>query len=292
MAVGSSDNIDKSLVLKYKDEVTVSSKVSNLQEDKSFMESDYNLERDLGDDTYTKIKSDLKDLKIKNKKLTSCRLKSKKNVEKLHQEITDIINPNKMYERLGIDILSIVVAPNLIHIAKSEETTALMAEMVALRYKMVDKLGFILPCIRVMDSSLLEGNTYTINVRGKEVFKGEISEEDIENNNSSKIIDNLYKICMQYAHQIMTKTDALKLMELIRTQDPTLVNDLVPMFLSPIDLKHIFANLCQAKVGIKDIVLVFEILNDYSRYTQNRNKLTEILIKELSFNRRDDENKI
>ena len=81
----------------------------------------------------------------------------------------------------------------------------------------------------------------------------------------------------------MSKTTVLKLMELVITQDPTLVNDLIPVFLSAIDLKIILANLIYERISIKDIILVFEILNDYARYTQDRELLSKILIKELSF---------
>ena len=81
----------------------------------------------------------------------------------------------------------------------------------------------------------------------------------------------------------MSKTDALKLMELVRSQDPTLVNDLIPTYLTPIDLKYICANLIQENIGIKDIISIFEHLNNYARYTQDLEELTEILKKELQF---------
>ena len=66
---------------------------------------------------------------------------------------------------------------------------------------------------------------------------------------TEKIIENLKNVCFEYVHQILSKTDVLKLMELIRSQDPTLVNDLIPVFLSPIDLKNILANLLRESIG-------------------------------------------
>ena len=129
----------------------------------------------------------------------------------------------------------------------------------------------------------LNGNCFEIYVRGRKVFVGELSNSDVENANPMPIIENLKNVCFEYVHQILSKTDVLKLMELIRSQDPTLVNDLIPVFLSPIDLKNILANLLQSKISIKDIVMIFEVLNDYARYTQSSGKLTEILKKELIF---------
>lgn len=66
----------------------------------------------------------------------------------------------------------------------------------------------------------------------------------------------------------MTKTDVLKLMELVRSQDPTLVNDLVPAIISTSDLRKIFVNLIREKVSIKDIILylnVFAIMQDFQK---------------------------
>ena len=97
------------------------------------------------------------------------------------------------------------------------------------------------------------------------------------------IINAIQNMSIKYANQVFTKTDTLKLIELVKTQDPTLVNDIIPTFISVVDLKRILANLITERVCIKDIILVFEILNDYARYTQDVNELTAILKKELDF---------
>ena len=75
----------------------------------------------------------------------------------------------------------------------------------------------------------------------------------------------------------MTKTDVLKLMELVRSQDPTLVNDLVPTIISTSDLRKIFVNLIREKVSIKDIIFIFERLCDYARFSKEPDILSERL---------------
>ena len=55
----------------------------------------------------------------------------------------------------------------------------------------------------------------------------------------------------------MTKTDVLKLMELVRSQDPTLVNDLVPTIISTSDLRKIFVNLIRRKSFNKKILYLY-----------------------------------
>ena len=132
---------------------------------------------------------------------------------------------------------------------------------------------------------------YQIYGRNKLVHTGYLdmnidnSIEDIVkySNGADKLLEDVEKICFEYVHQVVTKTDILKLMELVRSQDPTLVNDLIPMFISAIDLKKIYANLIHDKVSAKDIIYVFELLNDYARYTQDINELTEKLKQGLNF---------
>ena len=72
-------------------------------------------------------------------------------------------------------------------------------------------------------------------------------------------------------------------MKLVRSKDPTLVNDLVPILLSPIDIKHVLTKLIQEQISIKDIIYVFELLNDYARYTNDVDILVEQLKRDLQF---------
>ncbi len=204
-------------------------------------------------------------------------------IQKIRKDMQELVNPNRMYERLGVDILSLRVGMGLLQMADPDKRGPLLPELAAVRMAITDEFGFIIPNVRVMDVTNLGEFEYAIFVRGNMVFKGVVSEEEVNANNTDTIIYNLRETILKYAHQIMSKTDVLKLMELVRSQDPTLINDLVPIFLSPMDLKNIFTNLIQEKISIKDIIYVFEILNDHARYTQNTDELTEIVKKELLF---------
>jgi len=87
----------------------------------------------------------------------------------------------------------------------------------------------------------------------------------------------LQECVRKHVDDVMTKTDVLKLMELVRSQDPTLVNDLVPTIISTSDLRKIFVNLIREKVSIKDIIFVFERLCDYARFSKEPDILSERL---------------
>lgn len=243
-------------------------------------------------------------------------------LESVRQNMQDLVNPNRMYERLGVDVLSLQVGAGLLCIADPDQEGQLLAKIAALRQRVTDELGYILPNIRIMDSSALEANEYLIAIRGNTVATGFVypgkymviadqwdsvksevpedaivgvdptyqtqaywvSEEDAKSTKAITAVDatdvvitHLQEITRKHVDDIMTKTDVLKLMELVRSQDPTLVNDLVPAIISTSDLRKIFVNLIREKVSIKDIIFIFERLCDYARFSKEPDILSERL---------------
>ena len=243
-------------------------------------------------------------------------------LENVRQNMQDLVNPNRMYERLGVDVLSLQVGSNLLVIADPDQEGQLLAKIAALRQRVTDELGYILPNIRIMDSSALDANEYMISIRGNTVATGYvypgklmviadqwdsvkkevpqdaiigidptyqtqaywISPDDAKTARSVTAVDStdvivthLQECVRKHVDEVMTKTDVLKLMELVRTQDPTLVNDLIPTIISTSDLRKIFVNLIREKVSIKDILFVFERLCDYARFSKEPDILSERL---------------
>jgi len=243
-------------------------------------------------------------------------------LESVRQNMQDLVNPNKMYERLGVDVLSLQVGAGLLVIADPDQEGQLLAKIAALRQRVTDELGYILPNIRIMDSSALEANEYVISIRNNVVASGYvypgkymviadqwdavkksipedaivgvdptyqtqaywIKEEDAKDAKGITAVDatdvlvtHLQECVRKHVDEVMTKTDVLKLMELVRSQDPTLVNDLVPAIISTSDLRKIFVNLIREKVSIKDIIFVFERLCDYARFSKEPDILSERL---------------
>ena len=243
-------------------------------------------------------------------------------LESVRQNMQDLVNPNRMYERLGVDVLSLQVGSNLLVIADPDQEGQLLAKIAALRQRVTDELGYILPNIRIMDSSALDANEYMISIRNNVVASGFvypgkymviadqwdsvkktipedaivgvdptyqtqaywISQEDAKATKNVTAVDatdvlvtHLQECVRKHVDEVMTKTDVLKLMELVRSQDPTLVNDLVPAIISTSDLRKIFVNLIREKVSIKDIIFVFERLCDYARFSKEPDILSERL---------------
>lgn len=243
-------------------------------------------------------------------------------LESVRQNMQDLVNPNRMYERLGVDVLSLQVGSGLLIIADPDQEGQLLPKIAALRQRVTDELGFIIPNIRIMDSSALEANEYMISIRGNTVATGAVypgknmviadqwdalgkdvpkdaivgidptyqtqaywlNPDDFDPRDGltqvdsvDVIVTHLQESVRKYVDEVMTKTDVLKLMELVKSQDPTLVNDLVPTIISTSDLRKIFVNLIREKVSIKDIMFIFERLCDYARFSKEPDILSERL---------------
>ncbi len=243
-------------------------------------------------------------------------------LDAVRKNMQDLVNPNKMYERLGVDVLSLQVGSGLLIIADPDQDGQLLAKIAALRQRVTDELGYIIPNIRIMDSSAIKDNEYLIAIRGNTVATGVvypskfmviadqwealgkkvpdnvivsvdptyqsqaywIDPQHIDRGSKIVAVDavdvivtHLQDCVRKYVDEVMTKTDVLKLMELVKSQDPTLVNDLVPTIISTSDLRKIFVNLIREKVSIKDIIFIFERLCDYARFSKEPDILSERL---------------
>ena len=95
-----------------------------------------------------------------------------KELADLKQEMQDLVNPEKMYDRLGVDVVSVPVGQGLLCIADPDQEGSLLAKIAALRQKMTDNYGYIIPSVRVFDSSELKENEYCISIRNNVVDTG------------------------------------------------------------------------------------------------------------------------
>lgn len=243
-------------------------------------------------------------------------------INEVQENLQQLTDPNRMYEKLGVDVLSLQVGNDLLVIADPDQDGQLLAKIAGLRSRMTDELGFILPNIRIMDSLNLGPMEYLISIRNNPVANGNVypgrymllaslfNENGIEKPDNviedkdptyempcywvedhdippqlqkhaveatDAIINHLYEVVVKYVDEVMTKMDVLKLMELVRQQDQSLIAELVPNILTPNDLRKIFVNLIREKVSIKDIMFVFERMTDYARFSKDPEVLSERL---------------
>lgn len=93
-------------------------------------------------------------------------------IKDLRKQMQDLTNPDKQFERLGVDILRLEVGADLLCIADPDQDAKLLANIAALRQQLTDELGYIIPNFRIMDSAELEELEYRISVREEVVAFG------------------------------------------------------------------------------------------------------------------------
>ena len=98
--------------------------------------------------------------------------KQEHELEKTREELNELVNPERMYERLGVDEISVTVGTKLLPVADPDQEGTLLANIAALRQRLTDEFGYIIPQVRVMDSAGLDENEYLIAIRSNEVATG------------------------------------------------------------------------------------------------------------------------
>ena len=204
-------------------------------------------------------------------------------IKNLKKQMQDLINPEKMFDKLGVDIITIIVSKELHPLVDPDKRGALLPATAMLREKLALNMGYILPIVKIKDASFVDAFGYEIYIREKQVFKDLISESEISSNTPMKIISNLENICYKYVFQIISKKDIINILKIVNAKDSTLINDIIPKYLSIIDIKNILATLIIQKVPINDIFYIFELLNDFARYNQNINDICEKIKQGLNF---------
>lgn len=93
-------------------------------------------------------------------------------VNTLKGKLAEALDPEKMYEFVAQDKLSIQISYELADLVNTEKGGELISETVGLRQKLSSQLGYIYPSVKFEVTEELEPNEYRINVRGAKIFSG------------------------------------------------------------------------------------------------------------------------
>ncbi len=110
----------------------------------------------------------LKEIFLPHKELK----KTENELNDIRQEMQDLVNPDKMYERLGVDVISLQVGAGLLSIADPDQDGLLLAKLAPLRQRLTDDYGYIIPNVRIMDTSAIDEYEYLISVRNNVAERG------------------------------------------------------------------------------------------------------------------------
>ncbi len=71
-------------------------------------------------------------------------------------------------------------------------------------------------------------------------------------------------VAIKFIDDLLDYEDVNKYVDIVSEKNPYLVENIIPDFISIAELRYILVNLIREKVSIKDIVYIFEKINDYS----------------------------
>jgi len=99
---------------------------------------------------------------------------------------------------------------------------------------------------------------------------------------ASVMITHLTEIIKTHAHEIMCREDVQKLIDMIKKDSPTVVDELIPNVLSLGGIQDILKNLLKEQVPIRDMATILETIADYANMTKDTEVLTEYVRQRLS----------
>ena len=94
---------------------------------------------------------------------------------------------------------------------------------------------------------------------------------------ASVIVTHLTEVLRTYAPELLSRQDVQNLLDLVKTDNPALVGELVPDLLSLGEVQRVLQNLLREHVPIRNLLVILETLSDHARATRDPSQLTEFV---------------
>lgn len=98
----------------------------------------------------------------------------------------------------------------------------------------------------------------------------------------SIIATHLTEVIKRHLNELLSRQDVSTLVNNVKENNPTLIDELVPKVLGIGDIQKVLANLLKESVSIRDLVTIFETLADYGPITRDTDLLTEYVRQSLA----------
>jgi len=96
------------------------------------------------------------------------------------------------------------------------------------------------------------------------------------------LVTHLSEIIKRHAHEILCREDVHKLIDIVKKENPTIVDELVPNLLSLSTVQRVLSNLLQEKVPIVDLAAILEALANHAHATKDPDVLTEYVRQSMA----------
>ena len=209
-------------------------------------------------------------------------IKKIKTFLKLEKNTTETIDVFKqidyMYSSLDTENICIEIGSDIVIFNETIRTC-----IDKFRKSIINKYGFILPAIKVIDNKYLQENEVKIKLESKPVIQLFLipSEEKITN----EFKDNLDKLFFDHIDKIFTCRIMERYVNLVQKKNSYLIWNLTNTY-SIVELKNIFIELLKNKKSIKNISYIMEQIGEISLanglpYHKTPQKITNELLKIL-----------
>jgi len=91
----------------------------------------------------------------------------------------------------------------------------------------------------------------------------------------SVLITHMTELLKGMAHEVLSREDVQALIENLKKQNPTVVEEVVPGLLSPSQVQRVLATLLKEKVSVRNLALILESLGDIAPETKDPRQLVE-----------------
>jgi flagellar biosynthesis protein FlhA len=91
----------------------------------------------------------------------------------------------------------------------------------------------------------------------------------------------LTEVIRQHISELLTRQDVQNLIDNIKENNSTLIDELVPKLLSVGEIQKVLQNLLAEGISIRDLVTIFETLADHASVTRDTDILTEYVRQSL-----------
>lgn len=98
----------------------------------------------------------------------------------------------------------------------------------------------------------------------------------------SVLATHLTEVIKSYASEILGRQETQNLIDSVKQNNGSLVEELIPNLMSVGDVQKVLANLLRERVSIRDMVTVMEVLADYAKLTKDVEILTEYVRHSLA----------
>jgi flagellar biosynthesis protein FlhA len=98
----------------------------------------------------------------------------------------------------------------------------------------------------------------------------------------SVLATHLTEVIKTYAHEVFTRKELTQMIDIIKADNPSLVEDLIPNTLSAGDVEAVIKNVLKEKIPVRDIETILEALANNGKKIKDTGVLTEIIREAIS----------